>query len=114
MLESLIKNGMPLKNLLKAANLSPGYPYKQLINRGLQWISDKVVLEQKAKDKPQTSIPQTLEAYLRGEIGDIKAFKLEMQKKYGETTDSDITAALQGRAIVSAIDGVVSFGKINK
>ena len=99
MLESLIKNGMPIKTLLKAANLSPGYSYDQLVNRGLQWISDKVVLEQKVKDRPQTSIPQTLEAYLRGEIGDIKAFTLEMQKKYAQTTDSDITAALQGRAI---------------
>jgi hypothetical protein len=99
MLENLIKLGMPIKNLLKAANLSPGYAFKEMVNRGLQWISDKVILEQKVKDRPDTDIPQTFEAYLRGEIGDIKAFKLEMQKKYGETTDSDITAALQGRAI---------------
>ena len=113
MLENLIKLGMPIKTLLKAANLSPGYAFKEMVNRGLQWVSDKVILEQKAKDtRRDTDIPQTLEAYLRGEIGDIKAFKLEMQKKYGETTDSDITAALQGRAVVSAIDGVVSSGKI--
>ena len=95
MLENLIKNGMPIKDLLKAANLSPGYSFPSLVKRGLQWINDKTALDKRRG----VDFDQTLEAYLRGEIGDIKAFKQEMQKKYAETTDSDITAALQGRAI---------------
>ncbi len=95
MLENLIKNGMPIKNLLKAANLSPGYSFPSLLKRGLQWINDKTALDK----RKGPDFDQTREAFLRGEIGDIKAFTLEMQKKYAQTTDSDITAALQGRAI---------------
>ena len=93
MLTKLIELGFPIDELLKSGNLSPGYRYGSLISRGLRWITDITKLDvAKANDKKgrKSEFDQTRDAFLRGEIGDINAFKKEMHKKYPEKFNSKL------------------------